>query len=89
MLKDKGHYMIDETKLDKEQAKEFLIFMEQEKLRHEWAMDVSVLKVRDCVWEGNKNTLKFMFNYFCAKRHQQDIEMIQQTIFYLRNKFDL
>jgi hypothetical protein len=83
----KDHYfMIDEKQLDKQESIEFILFLMQEKNRHKVASAECLMKIKTSV---NKSFIYLTFWFSSYKRHLQDIEMIDKSIDYLSDKFEL
>ena len=84
MLTRKNDTMIDEHMLDRDEAREFIVCMYEEKARHERAkVDARVHANR----AGTK--VEALFWTFGVTRHNDDISMISKTIEYLLKKWDL
>jgi len=77
----KGHY-IDETQLNKEEAKLFIDFLTDERNRHAQEM-------YRCKEEAFKDVHPFLsiVYYSAVTRHLDDIQHIDRTIVYLQEKY--
>ena len=84
MLIDKGEYLLDETKLTEEEAIAFIACMEEELDRHREAIIDSHRKVL----YTDSETVK-TFYYFSIERHKIDIKAINNTLSYLKEKWNL
>ena len=84
MKKDK-YFMIDEKLLDKDESIEFIHCLEVELFRH-------IISQNNCLSNIQSLKCSFLFLTFwfsSYKRHIQDIEMIEKSINYLKQKWNL
>lgn len=77
--------MLDEKELDREEAAIFLEFLEDEKKRHEKERTICMALLS----RSDKPAISALLMFSSYKRHQQDIDMIQASIDYLRVKWHL
>lgn len=85
-MKKNQFMMIDETQLDKDESIEFILFLMQERNRHKVASAECLMKIKTSI---NKSLIYLTFWFSSYKRHLQDIEMIDKSIEYLSDKFEL
>ena len=85
-ITEKGHHFIDETQLDKAEAIIFIQLLECEKQRHRKEKILAAMKSRHT---STNDPLQQHFWTSCVIRHEEDIIMIDKTIQYLINKFNL
>jgi hypothetical protein len=84
-IPSKGDHMIDEKKLTKEQAIQFLDCMYQELYRHKrLAKEAHISSITNI-----NLPVKFQFWKFGEIRHNEDCDMILKTIEYLEEKYEL
>ena len=83
---EKGQHLIDETQLDKGEAIVFIQLLICERARH-----VKERILAQMTWQhtSTNETLKTHFWNSCVIRHKEDITMIDKTISYLEQKFNL
>lgn len=86
-LKKNEYFMIDEKKLNKDEAKTFIQLLILERERHFKAMREALNNLKES-FEIHKQ-VKALFWYSSYKRHCQDIKMINKSINYLKRKFNL
>jgi len=84
MLANKNPTMIDEKKLDKDEAWFFIRCMEDELQRHKLAQESAGKMVHITTDAVTKR-----FYEYSVIRHQEDIIMIRRTIYYLNRKWKL
>jgi len=90
MLTNKNPTMIDESKLDKVEARAFIACMWSEMKRHMRERDEAKDIADNFILSNDKQiaVIKQFYEYG-ARRHQDDINMIVKSINYLRRKYDL
>lgn len=81
--KDK-FFMIDEKELDYKESIEFVKCLKIELKRHEDAIEYCKEQIFIC-----KTMLEMTFWFSSHKRHQDDIENINTSIEYLKQKWDM
>jgi len=84
-FKENHYFMIDEKELNRDEAIQFIECLEDEKKRHENARNLSLALLS----RTDKHVLFIVFMFSSYKRHQQDIEMIQASLDYLRDRWKL
>lgn len=85
-ITEKGGYMIDETQLSKGEAIIFIQLLTCERERHKRESVIASIK-----WQ-HISTKEYLICHFwgsCIKRHEEDIVLINKTITYLEQKFNL
>lgn len=84
-FKENQYFMLDEKELDREESIIFIECLEDEKKRHENARSLCLALLS----RTDKPILFILFMFSSYKRHQQDLDMIQESIDYLRKKWNL
>ncbi len=81
----KPNKMVNETKLDRDEAVKFILFLEEEKLRHHVA-------INHCKWCKKiyiKCPVLYQAYQSSIDRHYEDIGLTQKTIDMLRAKYNI
>jgi len=90
MLTNKNDTMIDEAKLDRDEAKAFIACMFSELKRHIKERDEAKDIAKDFFLSNDRQlAVVKQFYAYGSRRHQDDINMIVKSIKYLRKKYDL
>lgn len=84
LFKKDKYFMIDEKLLDKDESREFISCLEIELDRHEVSKIDCLTKI-----ELSSSLLLLTFWFSSYKRHIQDIKMIEKSIEYLKEKWQL
>ena len=84
-FKENHYFMLDEKELDRKESITFIECLEDEKKRHENARSLCLALLS----KSDKPEIFMLFMFSSYKRHQQDIDMIQASIDYLVEKWNL
>ena len=79
----KGNFL-DKKQLSREEAEEFIIFLERELERHSTQLELH----RQLASNDTVSDIKRVISQTCVVRHLEDIKHTQATINYLRTKYE-